>query len=43
VELYLTQGNEMALAVSVSDNKYEERFKTEVVDGVLRSTTIIMV
>ena len=36
VELYLTQGNETALAVSVSDNKYEERFKTEVVDGVLK-------
>ena len=36
VELYLTQGNETALAVSVSDSKYEERFKTEVVDGVLK-------
>lgn len=36
VELYLTQGNETALAISVSDNKYEERFKTEVVDGVLK-------
>lgn len=36
IELYLTQGNETALATSVSDNKYEERFKTEVVDGVLK-------
>lgn len=36
VELYLTQGNETALAVSVSDSKYEERFKTEVVNGVLK-------
>ncbi len=36
VELHLTQGNETALAVSVSDAKYEERFKTEVVDGVLK-------
>lgn len=36
VELYLTQGNETALAVSVSDSKYEERFKTEVEDGVLK-------
>lgn len=36
VELYLTQGTETALAVSVSDTKYEERFKTEVEDGVLK-------
>jgi hypothetical protein len=36
VELHLTQGNETALAVSVSDIKYEERFKTEVVDGILK-------
>ena len=36
VQLYLTQGNETALVVSVSDEKYEERLKTEVVDGVLK-------
>jgi hypothetical protein len=36
VELFLSQGNETSLAVSVSDSKYEERFKTEVVDGVLK-------
>jgi hypothetical protein len=36
VELFLTQGNETALAVSVSDNKYEDQFKTEVTDGVLK-------
>ena len=36
IEVYLTQGNETALAISVSDDKYEERFKTEVVDGVLK-------
>lgn len=36
VELVLSQGNETSLAVSVSDSKYEERFKTEVVEGVLK-------
>ena len=36
VELYLTQGSENALAVSVSDEKYEERFKTEVENGTLK-------
>lgn len=36
VELYLTQGTENALAVSVSDEKYEERFKTEIEDGTLK-------
>ena len=36
VELFLTQGNETALAISVSDSKYEPRFKTEVTDGVLK-------
>lgn len=36
VELFLSQANETALAVSVSDSKYEERFKTEVVNGVLK-------
>jgi Putative auto-transporter adhesin, head GIN domain len=36
VDLYLTQGNEESVAVSASDEKYLERFKTEVVDGVLK-------
>ena len=27
IELYLTQGNETSLAISVSDDKYESRFK----------------
>jgi len=36
VELYLTQGNETSLAISVSDAKYEPRFKTEVENGVLK-------
>ena len=36
VELYLTQGNENAVAVSVSDSKFEERFKTEVENGTLK-------
>ncbi|MFN8252960.1 MAG: head GIN domain-containing protein [Ferruginibacter sp.] len=36
VDLYLTQGNEESVAVSAADAKYLERFKTEVVDGVLK-------
>jgi hypothetical protein len=36
VELYLTQGNETSLSVSVSDPKYSDKFKTEVKDGVLK-------
>lgn len=36
VELYLTQGNENAIAVSVSDTKYEDRFKTEIENGTLK-------
>lgn len=36
VQLYLTQGNETSLAISVADPRYEERFKTEVEDGVLK-------
>src|SRR5262245_8532933 len=36
VDLYLTQGNEESLAVSASDEKYMERFKTEVVNGTLK-------
>ena len=36
VYLYLTQGDENAIAVSVSDEKYESGFKTEIVDGTLK-------
>lgn len=36
VDLYLMQGNEESIAVSASDEKYMERFKTEVVDGTLK-------
>lgn len=36
VELYLTQGNENAVAVSVSDEKYNDRFITKVEDGTLK-------
>lgn len=36
IELLLTQGNEETVAVSASDEKYMERFKTEVVDGTLK-------
>ncbi|MEP7110060.1 MAG: head GIN domain-containing protein [Ferruginibacter sp.] len=36
VDLYLTQGNEESIAISASDPKYLERYKTEVDDGVLR-------
>jgi Putative auto-transporter adhesin, head GIN domain len=36
VDLYLTQGNEESVAVSASDEKFMERFKTEVEDGVLK-------
>lgn len=36
VDLYLTQGNEESVAVSASEEKYMERFKTEVVDGTLK-------
>jgi hypothetical protein len=36
VDLYLTQGSEESIAVSASDEKYMERFKTEVEDGVLK-------
>lgn len=36
IELVISQGNEEALAVSASDEKWYERFKTEVVDGVLK-------
>lgn len=36
VELYLTQADEDAIAVSVSDQKYEDRFKTEIENGTLK-------
>ncbi|CAN5499514.1 head GIN domain-containing protein [soil metagenome] len=36
VELYLTQGNEESIAISASDNKYLERYKTEVSNGTLK-------
>ncbi len=36
IELFLTQGNEESLAVSASDSKYLERYKTEITDGTLR-------
>lgn len=36
VDLYLTQGNEESVAVSASDEKYMERFKTEVENGTLK-------
>ena len=36
VDLYLTQGNEESIAVSASDDKFLERFKTEVESGTLK-------
>ncbi|MEO6668244.1 MAG: head GIN domain-containing protein [Ferruginibacter sp.] len=36
IDLYLTAGTEESLAVSFADEKYEEKFKTEVEDGVLK-------
>ena len=36
VDLYLTQGNEESVAVSASEEKYMERFKTVVEGGVLK-------
>ncbi len=36
IELFLTQGNENSLAVSVNDEKFEEGFKTIVENGVLK-------
>lgn len=36
VDLYLTQGNEESLAISASDPKYLERYKTEINNGVLK-------
>jgi len=36
IDLYLTQGNEESVAVSASDQKYMDRFKTVVENGVLK-------
>ena len=36
INLYLTQGSEESVAVSASDEKYMERFKTEVENGNLK-------
>lgn len=36
VDLYLTQGNEESIAVSASEQKYMDRFKTVVEDGNLK-------
>jgi hypothetical protein len=36
IDLYLTQGNEEAVAVSASDLELRDRIKTEVEDGVLK-------
>jgi len=36
IELYLTQGNEEAIAVSASEQKHLDRLVTEVVDGTLK-------
>lgn len=36
VDLYLTKGDEESIAVSASDEKYMERYKTEVIGGVLK-------
>ncbi len=36
VDLYLTQGNDESIAVSASEEKFMERFKTEVVNGTLK-------
>ncbi|MEO5890641.1 MAG: head GIN domain-containing protein [Ferruginibacter sp.] len=36
IDLYLSQGDEESIAVSASDPKYMERYKTEVDNGILR-------
>lgn len=36
IDLYLTQGNEEAVAVSASETSYRDKIITEVVDGVLK-------
>ena len=37
INLYLTQGNEESVAVSASEEKYMERFKTVVENGTLKN------
>ncbi|RYF83154.1 MAG: hypothetical protein EOO03_15590, partial [Chitinophagaceae bacterium] len=36
IQLFLSQGNEVALAVSAAEERFTERIKTEVENGVLR-------
>ena len=36
VDLYLTRGSDESIAISASDDKYLERYKTEVENGVLK-------
>jgi len=36
IELYISQGSENSLAISVSDEKFRDKFKTDVVNGVLK-------
>ena len=36
IDLYLTKGSQESIAVSASDDKYFERYKTEVENGVLK-------
>jgi hypothetical protein len=36
IDLYLTQSNEASVAVSAAEEKYLERFKTEVENGILK-------
>lgn len=36
IDLYISQGDEIGVAVSATDNRVRERIKTEVKDGVLR-------
>lgn len=36
INLYITQGNAEAIAVSATEQKYQDRIKTEVVNGVLK-------
>ncbi len=36
IQLFLTQSDQVALAVSASEDRFEERLKTEVVKGVLK-------
>jgi Putative auto-transporter adhesin, head GIN domain len=36
IDIYITQGNEDGIAVSASEQKYRDRIKTEVKDGLLK-------